>query len=123
MRMGKFLSLVFIITSFALMYVWQQTQIYCLAYSGQKDLTKFQNLLDENSLLRYNLKRNTSLIRIGTKVWESSDFQMPENYCLVKLNYRNEELKLAEVSAIKQESLFSKLFSIKREAEAKTIQK
>jgi len=121
MKLSKFLSLAFIITFFCLFYVWQQTEVFRLAYDGQKNLVVFKDLLDENSFLRYNLKRKTSLVLIGSKVSASGDFQMPDNYCLVKLSTPGEALKTAYSRSSKKENLLSSIFNIKRQAEAKTI--
>ncbi len=109
------------ITFFCLLYVWQQTEVFRLAYDGQKNLALFKDLLDENSFLRYNLKSKTSLVQIGSKVQASGDFQMPDNYCLLKLSVSREGLNLAYRRSPKRESLLSRIFNIKRQAEAKTI--
>ncbi|MBU1999172.1 MAG: hypothetical protein KKE64_06720, partial [Candidatus Omnitrophica bacterium] len=65
MKLSKFLLLAFIVTSAALFYVWQQTEIFRLGYVNQKNVVDFQKLLDANSILRYNLKSETSLIQMG----------------------------------------------------------
>jgi hypothetical protein len=103
------------------LYVWQQTAIFKLAYSGQKNNTNFQDLLDKNSALRYNLKKNTSLTRMGDKILEANDFQMPDTYYLVKLSSPKENQKYAKNRSAKRENLAYRIFGIKREAEARTI--
>ena len=120
MRISKFLPLSVFITSIALLYVWQQTEIFRLAYDGQKKVAIFQELLDENALLRYNKAKNASLVRIGSKISKVADFQMPDAYRLVRLSEPSETLRLVR-RIPKKENLFSKIFSIKRQAEAKTI--
>ncbi len=122
MRLSKFMVLVACLTLFSLLYVWQQTEILRFAYAGQKHLVKFQDLLDKNSSLRYNLKRNTSLTCIGSKIFDSRDFQMPESYCLVQLPSSGEGLRAVSQNPPKRVSLAYRLFGIKREAEAKTIE-
>ncbi|MDD5730186.1 MAG: hypothetical protein PHN57_03550 [Candidatus Omnitrophica bacterium] len=119
--MSKFLLASGVVTFLCLLYVWQQTEILRLAYVGQKDVSTFQDLLDKNSALRYNLKRNTSLTHLGNKVSETQDFQMPETYCLVKLNSPEENLKTSNFNFTRKENLLARLFSIKRQAEAQTI--
>ncbi len=120
MRLPKFLITILLVTVFSLLYVWQQNEIFCVAYQGQRSSAKFQDLLDQNSLLRYNLKTNTSLIRLGDKAMDSGEFQMPDNYWLVKLNPNQEEAVLAGTPRQK-ETVLSRIFGIKREAEANTI--
>lgn len=121
MKLSKFLNLAFIITFFSLLYVWQQTEVFRLAYEDQKNLAFFEDLLDVNSNLRYNLKKNTSLVRIGSKISACGDFQMPDNYCLVKLVNPQQSLKIASSRLAKKRNLLSRIFDIKRQAEAKTI--
>lgn len=119
MRLPKFLLIISFITLISLLYVWQQTEIFRLAYAGRKNLIVFQDSLDKNALLRYNIERNASLIHIGAKIYASGDFQMPETYRLVRVS--GNKILLASEKAQKQESLISRLFGIKRQAEAKTI--
>jgi len=121
MRLNKFLSLAFLVTSFSLAYVWQQTKTVRLAYEGQRKLARFQELLDENSVLRYNLKKNTSLVKIGSSLSGSGEFQMPNSYCLVKLSKPVEGVRFAKNGASRRLNLASRIFGIKRQAEAKTI--
>ncbi len=120
MKLSKFLILVLLFTSFSLLYVWQQTEIFRLAYIGQSNVTAFQDLLDKNAALRYNIGKNASLVRIGSKVEQDLDFQMPESYRLVKVAYTKENLRLTRQS-VKRESIAFRIFGIKRQAEAKTI--
>ncbi len=120
MKLSKFLILIFLITFFSLFYVWQQTEIFRLAYSGQKSADQFQELLDKNSFLRYNLKKNTSLVSIGNKMTDFCEFQMPDSYRLVKLSVPKESLSVVH-NRLPRENIFARLFGIKREAEAKTI--
>ena len=121
MRLNKFLFLAFLATSFSLIYVWQQTKTVRLAYDGQKKLARFQELLDENSVLRYNLKKNTSLVKIGSRISGVSEFQMPDSYCLVKLSKPAEGVKLAKNNGSRRTNLAARIFGISRQAEAKTI--
>ncbi len=120
MKVSKFLLIVIFITSFCLLYVWQQTEIFRLAYIGQKNSSAFQDLLDKNIIIRYDIKRNASLIRIADKVLEAKGFEMPETYRLVRLAYPEKNLK-ASRQLPKRESLAFRLFGIKSQAEAKTI--
>ena len=120
MRLNKFLSMVISITLFSLLYVYQQTEILRFAYSEQKQHVIFQELLDKNSLLRYNVEKNCSLVNIGSSVSNRSDFQMPDKYQLVRLVPSKEGMTFAQGSPNK-ETLLSRVFGIKRQAEARTI--
>ena len=120
MRLSKFLSIITFITCLSLVYVYQQTEILRLAYLGQKKLTLYQDLLDKNSFLRYNVKRLGSLAYIGNKISDSVDYEMPDTYRFVRLRSSGEGLRSTQIPVPKQ-TLLSRLFGIKRQAEAKTI--
>ena len=120
MRLSKFLSVTSIATLCCLLYVYQQTEVFRLAYLGQKKESSFVDLLDKNAFLRYNIEKNASLIRIGNKVFQASDYQMPDTYRLVRLAQPLENLKLAR-NKYKKENLLSRIIGIKRQAEARTI--
>jgi len=121
MRLTKFLSYALLFTSFSLLYVWQQTKTVRLAYEGQRKMTRFQELLDDNSVLRYNLKKNTSLVKLGMKVPGAGEFQMPNSYCLVKLSKPVEGVKIARNGSLPRQNLASRIFGIRGQAEAKTV--
>lgn len=122
MRLPKFLMLVVALTLLSLGYVWQQTHIVHLAYEGQKRMATFQDLLDENSLLRYNLTRKTSLIAMGERVRTGTDFQLPQQYCLVKVDACADQPRAKDGSRLtRQETLLARVFGLKRQAEAKAI--
>ena len=108
------------VTFFSLLYVYQQTEIVRLAYAEQKQYTVFQGLLDKNSILRYNMEKNCSLVNIGGSVSNHADFQMPDKYQLVRLVPSKEGVMFAQ-GPVNRETLLSRLFGIKRQAEAKTI--
>lgn len=120
MRVSRFLSIIGFITLLSLLYVYQQTEIFRLAYAGQKKESAFTELLDKNTILRYNIGRNASLVHIASKISASADFQMPDSYRLVRLRSSRQGFRLAEES-VNKETLLSRLFGIKRQAEAKTI--
>jgi hypothetical protein len=102
-------------------YVWQQSEVVRLAYVGQAKSTAFQDLLDKNSQLRYSLKQNTSLIHLASKVTDKSDFQMPNNYYLVKLTSPQERAISENNRVSRTLRLVYRLFGVQREAEAKTL--
>ena len=120
MKLTKCLSTIIFITSFSVLYVYQQSEIFRLAYLGQNKQALFTELLDKNTALRYNINKSSSLVNIGGRIKESSEFQMPDNYRFVKFVSSKEGLKLADQSQNK-EGLLARIFSLKREAQAKTI--
>lgn len=119
MRVSKFLSMVFFITLFSLLYVYQQSEIFRLAYVGQKHQTALDDLLDRNGVLKYTIEKNGSLVQIGTKLSGQADFVMPESYRLMKMGTGRDNLSLN--GEPEKETLLSRIFGVKRQAEAKTI--
>lgn len=118
MKLQKFLCIVSFITSFSLLYVYQQTEIFRLAYVGQKKQALYQDLLDKNNILRYNIKLKASLVQIGDSISRSPDYEMPNSYRLVRLAPSRESLR---EQSLNRETMISRIFGIKRQAEAKTI--
>lgn len=114
------MSVVGFITCFSLLYVYQQSEIFRMAYVGQKNHVEFQELLDKNSQLRYNIGRSASLVQIGSKISDSTEFQMPDSYKLVRLAPSREGYSLRDESSGRQ-TLLSKIFGIKSQAEARTL--
>lgn len=120
MRLNKFISLTVFITSFCVLYVYQQSEIFRLAYLGQKKQLTFNELLDKNTALRYNIKKNSSLVNIGKNMAGASEFQMPDNYRFVKFIPSRDGLKVAPQDQ-GREGLLARIFSLKRQALAKTV--
>ena len=108
------------VTLFSLLYVYQQTEILRLAYSEQRQYAVFQELLDKNSVLRYNIEKNCSLVNIGGSVSNHADFQMPDKYQLARLVPSKEGVTFTQGTANK-ETLLARIFGIKRQAEARTV--
>ena len=120
MKLSKFLMSISSITLISLLYVHQQTEIMRLAYIGEKKTMVFQELLDKNSILRYNMGRSVSLVQLGSRISGSANYEMPSTYRLVKLA-PSRSVSRAGAGAASKESLFSRFFSVKTQAEAKTI--
>lgn len=120
MKLSKFLLFMACFTFFALLYVYQQSEIFHLAYLGQKRGSEFQDLLDKNTILRYNIESNASLVNLGVKISGANDYEMPATYRLVRLSNTSENSQSLR-SVPKKENILARFFSIKREAQAKTI--
>jgi len=114
------MSVVGFITCFSLLYVYQQSEIFRMAYLGQKNHVEFQESLDKNNQLRYNIDRSASLVQIGSKISDSTEFQMPDSYKLVRLTPSREGYSLRDESSGRQ-TLLSRIFGIKSQAEARTL--
>ena len=88
-----------------------------MAYVGQKKQVILEDLLDKNSILRYNIESSASLVNIGNKISEGTDYEMPDSYRLITMNRSGSKSGVP----VTKESLFSRFFSVKQEAQAKTI--
>ncbi len=120
MRVSKFLSIIFLITCICLLYVYQQTEIFRLAYEGQKKQALSQESLDKNTILRYNISSSASLVEIGSRLSGYAELQIPDTYRLVRLESSPERLRIKGKSP-KRETILSRLFGVKRQAEARPI--
>jgi len=73
-------------------------------------------------MLRYNINKDTSLVLIDNKVSRYANFEMPNSYRVVKLAYAHEGLKIANRSrSPKLQNIATAIFGIKRQAEARSI--
>lgn len=122
MKLPKFLLLITSVTFCALIYVYQQTEIFRLAYVGQKKTAAFRDSLDKNAVLRYNINKNTSVVLIDTRIATSSNFQMPDTYRVVRLENPPGNLRIASrARSSRLKMIATSLFGVKRQAEAGTI--
>lgn len=117
MRLKRFIFAVVVFTVFSLIYVYQQTEIFLLAYAVEKKSSLLQDLVDKNTLLRYNISRGSSITHIGRKISEDLSFPNPQTYQLIEL--KQEVPKRRQL--VKKESFWGNIFKVKNEAQAKTI--
>ncbi len=120
MKLSKFLLTISSVTLLSLLYVYQQTEILRLAYIGEKKMTVFQDLLDKNSILRYNIGKSASLVHVASMVSRDTDYEMPASYRLVRVVTGGGNLG-SNTQVARRENLLSRLFGIRQQAEAKTI--
>lgn len=122
MRVHRFLICMAVVTHFCLLYVWQQTEIFRLAYAGQKRISVFEDLLDRNAVLRYNIARNSSLTRVGNKISNEGELQLPDTYRTVTVRGpKRLAVKLKNKRLPGKETMVSRLFGFGRQAEAGII--
>ncbi len=121
MKLPKFLVIVCFLTLFSLLYVHQQTEIFRFAYLGDKQNTLCQDLLDKNALLRYNIDTSASVIRLGSKISAEAGYEMPCFYELVRISNPHDLMEAQRENIPKKQNMLARFFSVKRQAEAKTI--
>ena len=119
MKLSKTLSVILSFTCFSLVYVHQQSEIFRLGYISQKRQVVFDELLDKNTVLRYNIERNSSLVHLQNNS-STTDMQMPDTYRLMKVAYLKGSPRGVRKLA-KKDNFLSGLFSVKREAQAKDL--
>ena len=119
MTLNRFLKLIFLITFFSLVYVYQQVRIVQLAYVGQEKLHCLKSLVDDNKNLRYNISRRTSLISMS-EVWANGDFEWPRRQQLVLLPVQQRAVE-QPADMPDKENLLSGLFRLKSQAEATPV--
>lgn len=120
MRLSRFLTGIISVTFVCLIYVYQQSEIFRLAYVGQRKQSSFQDLLDKNSVLRYNINSSSSLVRLSNKITGCADFQMPDSYRLMRVTSAKQGLVIKS-QARQQEPVLARIFGIRTQAEARTI--
>ena len=122
MRLRRFSLLIFFITFMSLVCVYQQKQIFYLAYQGDRKQTKLQELLDRNNVLRYNLNVYSSLPYLDKRLFvKSADFEIPQVQRLVKLDFTQTKTRMTR-NPEKNKNLFTNLFNIiTKQAEARPI--
>ena len=81
-------------------------------------MNEFQDLEDKNAILKYSIEKNASLSRLGEKISAGMGFQMPDGYRLVKVENNQQAARNGVLPS--EEDLLSRIFGIKREAQAKT---
>ena len=118
--MTKFISLTVFITSCCVLYVYQQSEIFRLAYLGSRRQVTYNELFDKNTALSYNIKKSSSLVKIGNRISGTNEFQMPDKYRFVKVVTYNDGLKPVSQNQARN-GLLAGIFGLMREAQARTI--
>ena len=119
MSLTKFFMIILAVTLLALFYVYQESKIIHLAYQEQERLAFLETLMDKNNNLRYNIDRQMSLVSIA-ELWQDGDFEWPGRKHLVSSSTMQQALR--DKQQIKEtENLFTRLFGLKSQAEARSI--
>jgi hypothetical protein len=120
MKLPKFLIIVLTVTIISLCLVYQQTQITVLTYLNGRNNKAYQELLDKNIALRYNLEKTRSISSLGNKVLVGdTNFEIPQQTQLAQIERPREYESFAQ-KAIARETILTRIFGARTEAEAKT---
>ena len=121
MKLIRFVFLVGIITCVSLIYLYQETETVKLSYTASKKSNRYQDLLEQNKNLKYNIARLKSVSSLGNKVLkDNANFEIPRPAQLAEIKLRNnKKVKLASIQ--RKSNLILSFFSLKSQAEAQTI--
>lgn len=121
MKLSKFILLIGTITLISLIYLYQETETIKLAYTTSKKSKYYQDLLEQNRNISYNIDTLKSVTLLGNKVLgANSNFEIPKPTQLAELKLKkSKNLKIA--SSKQKPNLILSFFSLKSQAEAQTI--
>ncbi len=86
MKPAKFIFYIWIITAFALLYVWQQVELVRVSYEIREAKCEVAHLLDQNGSLRYNVASLSSPSRLAKeKSVRNLELELPKSLKLVRL--------------------------------------
>lgn len=103
-----------------MVYVYQQSAIFYLGYSGAKKQTLLTDLLEKNNILRYNINKFSSLTCLDKKIMSNSDLEIPAVKQLVKINLA-EDFTITNKELKRRPNLIFSFFGRTRDAQAETI--
>jgi len=116
LKTNKAFVYIFLLTSFALMYVNQQILIYQMGLKMKENYKVYSKLVDSNRILIYNVLDNKSPVKLETKLLAKKlELDMPRRWQVVKLESSPKKIVSKNVAG---SGLFASLFSAGREAEA-----
>lgn len=116
--MKKFLFGIVIVTLFALSYVHQEVELLKTGYQLRNREKLQAELLDQKDILTYNILALKAPSRLESALsFKGADYRMPERWEVVTLKSEGRVVS----APIKGRGFLAELFSLKREAEAKTI--
>ena len=118
MKLHRFFSFLLIITVISLLYVQMQVEIVKLAYEGRAKESRLKDLLDDRSLLVYNINNLESANNLGQKfLCSQDDLQFADRSQIASLKLPAKgNVSLAQSSS--NTNFFINLFSLRSQAEA-----
>lgn len=124
MRLKKAFSFIAVMNFFALIIVYQQTEIIKFGYKNKQKEDLLTKLTDNRSYLKYELENCKSMKNINNKLFGKLDkYQMPTEMQVVLINSSTATLKPNQIvkAAEKERSILSRAFFwLGREAEAQS---
>lgn len=126
MRLNKFFSIIAFLNLFALLLVYQRTEITKFTYKNKEQEDYYEQLVDERNRLEFNLEYCKSLENINERLFvQAGNFELPRKsqIMMIKTSLATPSQGVALKAVAKERSLFSKaLFWLEHEAQAESKQ-
>lgn len=122
MRLPKFIILLALVTFISLIYVQLQIEIFKQAYQGSLNESRLNDVLDDNSILMYNILVSKSAQNVGDKLLSNErnlQFAERQQITEVRIPFQTTGINIASRRIKEQPSLFARIFMLKSQAEAK----
>ncbi|MEW6009242.1 MAG: hypothetical protein AB1629_06385 [Candidatus Omnitrophota bacterium] len=113
MKLTKAFSIIATVNIFALLIVYQRTEITKFSYKNKKSEDSLAQLMDRRDYLKFRIEYCKSLDRINDQLFaEVSNFQLPGEAQIVMLNKPQASQKKADLAKVsnKGTGLLSKTF-------------
>ena len=125
MRVGRVSSIIVLVNIFALLIVYQRTEVVKYSYNNKKQEDYVQQLSDKRNFFRCQLESYKSLSHINNQLLvKADDFELPAETQIVTIAAvpKGEVEALAQATPVSS-SVFSKVSSwLEREAQAESDQ-
>lgn len=122
MRLPKFIILLVLLTFISLIYVQLQIEIFKQAYQGSLNESRLNDVLDDNSILMYNILALKSAQNVGDKLLSNErnlQFAERQQITEVRIPFQTTGINIASRRIKEQPNLFARIFMLKSQAEAK----
>ena len=122
MRLPKFIILLVLLTFISLIYVQLQIEIFKQAYQGSLNESRLNDVLDDNSILMYNILALKSAQNVGDKLLSNErnlQFAERQQITEVRIPFQATGINIASRRIKEQPNLFARIFMLKSQAEAK----
>jgi len=119
MRLSKFLILLVLVTVVSLIYVQLQIEIFKQAYQGSLNESRLRDVLDDNSILMYNILALKSAQNVGEILLsgeQSLQFAKKQQIAEVKIPV---QVNASSQRVKPKPNFFARIFALKSQAEAK----
>lgn len=123
MKLSKFAFLLVLITAISLIYVQLQIDIVKQAYAGSRNEARLDDILDDHSVLMYNILTLKSAQSVGDRLLsKEKNLQFAHRQQIAELKIPLQIANSANINIQgfkKQSNLLAKIFGFGSQAEAK----